>query len=55
MSKGQPYVEALTWTQAREQVKNICKRFTAIVDEINPSNELTFFKIKYPYLAPDCP
>lgn len=49
MPKGQAYVEELTWAQARGQVKDVCQRFTAIVDEINPNKELTFFKIKYPY------
>lgn len=47
----QSFSEKLTWAQARDEIKSVCEELSNIIDEISPSNNLKFIKVKYPFGA----
>jgi hypothetical protein len=46
-----PYIEKLTWNQARNEIATTCDELGSIIDEINPSNDYFLLKIRYPFGA----
>ncbi|MBB72003.1 MAG: hypothetical protein CMF50_06345 [Legionellales bacterium] len=51
MQPQQPFVEYLTWSKVRDEVGKICSKFVSIIDEINPADDLTLVKVRYPFGA----
>ncbi len=44
-------LEKLTWKGVRDEVAQVNPEFTAIVDQLSPSNEDTIYRINYPFGA----
>lgn len=45
----QPAIVELTWEQIKKDIHPICEKLANIIDEINPSDDMTFIKVKYPF------
>lgn len=48
-AQNRPFMEELTWEQAREDVIRVNPEFANIIDELSPGKEYTLFKARYPY------
>lgn len=47
----EPLIQELTWQEARPLASKGCQKLLSILDEINPADDLTFIKVKYPFGA----
>lgn len=45
----QPFLEELSWTEIREQVKQIAPELATIIDKINPGDEYKLIRATYAY------
>ena len=48
---NQTVIEELLWEKARDEITAVSPDFAHIIDDIAPSNELTFIKVRYPFGA----
>lgn len=47
----EPLIQELTWQEARPLAAKGCQKLLSILDEIDPADDLTFIKVKYPFGA----
>lgn len=45
----QPLITETTWKQVRNEAKEVCPKFSDIIDAINPDDDLNFIKVRYPF------
>lgn len=51
LSHQQASLEKVTWSKVRKDVHKVNPELAAIIDEINPGEELPFYRAKYPFGA----